>query len=342
MAAAPAIANVLRPKGSYAIIGPGGGVDVLRAVANGSQRAVGIEINPIIVNGVMRGRFADYAHHLYDIPEIEMHVSDGRSWIRSSHERFDVVQMTLVDTWASTAAGAFALSENNLYTREAFREYFQHLKPDGFLAITRWEFRRPREALRVVSEAIDALSSLGVPQSQLAQHFIVVSDGKLDEDGRPVTVLASRSAFTRADEAALRANVVHVAAGMYGARLRELFGRTDVAINLHGEPYPTFENRVCLHLAAGHLVLSEPLSPTHGLEPGIDYVEFRTPADLVGLIAALRRAPGLYASVRARGRMKAEQFRASRMWPRLVADLVRDVKAFGTARRVAAAAVTRP
>ena len=193
MAAAPAIANVLRPKGSYAIIGPGGGVDVLRAVANGSQRAVGIEINPIIVNGVMRGRFADYAHHLYDIPEIEMHVSDGRSWIRSSHERFDVVQMTLVDTWASTAAGAFALSENNLYTREAFREYFQHLKPDGFLAITRWEFRRPREALRVVSEAIDALSSLGVPQSQLAQHFIVVSDGKLDEDGRPVTVLASRA-----------------------------------------------------------------------------------------------------------------------------------------------------
>jgi hypothetical protein len=137
-------------------------------------------------------------------------------------------------------------------------------------------------------------------------------------------------------------DVVHVAAGMYGARLRELFGRTDVAINLHGEPYPTFENRVCLHLAAGHLVLSEPLSPTHGLEPGIDYVEFRTPADLVGLIAALRRAPGLYASVRTRGRMKAEQFRASRMWPRLIADLVRDVKAFGTARRVAAAAVTRP
>src|SRR5438105_447893 len=203
MAAAPAIANVLRPKGSYAIIGPGGGVDVLRAVANGSQRAVGIEINPIIVNGVMRGRFADYAHHLYDIPEIEMHVSDGRSWIRSSHERFDVVQMTLVDTWASTAAGAFALSENNLYTREAFREYFQHLKPDGFLAITRWEFRRPREALRVVSEAMDVLMSLGVPQQELANHFVVVADGKLDEDGISVTTIAKRSPLTAEEQAAV-------------------------------------------------------------------------------------------------------------------------------------------
>lgn len=201
MAAAPAVTNVLRPHGAYAIIGPGGGVDVVRAVANGSQRVIGIEINPIIANTIMRGRFADYAYHLYEIPEVTIHVSDGRSWLRASHEQFDVVQMTLVDTWASTAAGAFALSENNLYTREAFREYFQHLKPDGILAITRWEFRRPREALRVVAEAIDALHSLGVAQP--AANFIVVSDGKLDEDGRPVTVLARKTPFTSDEEAAL-------------------------------------------------------------------------------------------------------------------------------------------
>jgi spermidine synthase len=71
-------------------------------------------------------------------------VGDGRSVIRNSTEKYDVIQMTLVDTWASTAAGAFALSENNLYTVEAFEEYFQHLKPDGFIAITRWEFKEPR------------------------------------------------------------------------------------------------------------------------------------------------------------------------------------------------------
>ena len=162
MSAAPSVANVLRPHGDFAIIGPGGGVDVMRAVANGSPSVTGIEINPTIANNVMRGRYADYSFHLYDLPQVHIHVQDGRSYIRSSHDKYDVVQMTLVDTWASTAAGAFALSENNLYTIEAFREYFDHLKPDGMIAITRWEFKQPREALRVVSQAIEALHQIGV------------------------------------------------------------------------------------------------------------------------------------------------------------------------------------
>src|SRR5256886_9837604 len=123
MSAPPAVLNVLRPHGDYAIIGPGGGVDVLRAVANGSRSVTGIEINPIIANTIMRGRYADYAQHLYERPDVHIHVTDGRSFIRNSKQLFDVVQMTLVDTWASTAAGAFALSDNNLYTVEAFREY---------------------------------------------------------------------------------------------------------------------------------------------------------------------------------------------------------------------------
>src|SRR5215813_41500 len=110
MATPASLPNMLRPHGEYAIIGPGGGVDVLRAVANGSPRVTGIEINPIIVNDVMRGRYAEFAHHLYEIPEVEIQVSDGRSSIRSSRDPYDVIQMTLVDTWASTAAGAFALS----------------------------------------------------------------------------------------------------------------------------------------------------------------------------------------------------------------------------------------
>ena len=203
MAAPPAIANVLRPRGTYAIIGPGGGVDVLRAVANGSLSVTGIEINPIIANTIMRGRYADYAYHLYDRPDVHMHVTDGRSFIRNAKEKFDVVQMTLVDTWASTAAGAFALSENNLYTVEAFQEYFDHLKPDGMIAITRWEFQRPREALRVVSVAMEALHRLGVKSP--SRNFIVVSQGGLDEDGIPVVVLAKKSAFTREEEASVTA-----------------------------------------------------------------------------------------------------------------------------------------
>jgi len=200
MSAAPSLVNVLRPDGKYAIIGPGGGVDVLRAVATGSKDVTGIEINPLIANDVMRGRYADYSYHLYERPEVHMHVQDGRSFIRNSKEKYDVIQMTLVDTWASTAAGAFALSENSLYTTEAFQEYFDHLKPDGILAITRWEFKQPREALRVVSEEVALLNSRG---EFPGGHFIVASDGTLDQDGRPVVVLFKRSAFTKEETAAI-------------------------------------------------------------------------------------------------------------------------------------------
>jgi hypothetical protein len=205
MASPPALANVLRPHGEFAIIGPGGGVDVLRAVANGSPSVTGIEINPIIANSIMRDRYADYSYHLYERPEVHLYVTDGRSFVRNAKQEFDVVQMTLVDTWASTAAGAFALSENSLYTVDAFREYFEHLKPDGMIAITRWEFRQPREALRVVSVATEALHQLG--EQNPAKHFIVVSEGDLDEDGIPVVVLAKKSPFTPEEEAAVKAHI---------------------------------------------------------------------------------------------------------------------------------------
>jgi len=205
MAAPPALANVLRPHGDYAIIGPGGGVDVLRAVANGSPSVTAIEINPIIASSIMRGRYADYSYHLYERPDVHIHVTDGRSFVRNASQNFDVVQMTLVDTWASTAAGAFALSENSLYTVDAFREYFEHLKPDGLIAITRWEFQQPREALRVVSVATEALHQMGVADP--AKHFIVVSDGELDEDGIPVVVLAKKTPFSAEEEAKVRTHL---------------------------------------------------------------------------------------------------------------------------------------
>jgi hypothetical protein len=202
MSAPSSVANVLRPHGDYAIIGPGGGVDVLRAVANGSPSVTGIEINPIIATTVMRDKYKDYSYGLYTRPNVHMNVSDGRSWVRASKQHFDVVQMTLVDTWASTAAGAFALSENNLYTVEAFREYFDHLKPDGYIAITRWEFARPREAVRVVAQAIRALGG-----GDLRRNFLIVCDGDLNQDGRPVTVLVKKSAFTPEEEAAVKAHL---------------------------------------------------------------------------------------------------------------------------------------
>ena len=82
-------------------------------------------------------------------PDVHIHVEDGRSFVRRSTDKFQVIQATLVDTWASTAAGAFAFSENNLYTTDAFRDYLSHLTDDGMLAFTRWGFDPPRESLRL-------------------------------------------------------------------------------------------------------------------------------------------------------------------------------------------------
>jgi len=277
MSAPPAIANVLRPRGDYAIIGSGGGVDVLRAIANGSPSVTGIEINSIIANTIMRGRYADYAYHLYEQPEVHIHVADGRSFIRNSKQNFDVVQMTLVDTWASTGAGAFALSENSLYTVEAFREYFERLKPDGLLAITRWEFHQPREALRVVSVAMQALHELGVRDS--TRNFIVVSQGQLDEDGIPVAVLAKKSGFTQEEEAAVRAHMdvyptlapIYMPSKFEPTAFSALIAGNDPYAFAQQYPYNVVPVRDDAPFFFFTLKLGQLLGGTSGLNHGIDW-----------------------------------------------------------------------
>lgn len=125
---------------------------------------------------------------------------------------------------------------------------------------------------------------------------------------------------------------LRIAAGLDGSSTRELWGSIDVGINLHAEPSPSFENRICLHLAAGHLVISEPLDPSHGLEAGIDYIQVRSPASLRQAVGAIHANPDAFRSIRVRGHAKSETFRASSIFPRLFADLVADVRAFGTLR----------
>ena len=124
-------------------------------------------------------------------------------------------------------------------------------------------------------------------------------------------------------------DVVHVAHGLTDAKLRDFMDESDVGINLHNEPYPSFENRVCLLLASGALVLTEELSPLHGLTPGVDLVEFGAPWELWEICSRLTATPDAFRSIRINGRRKAERFRASRVWPRLVADARADVALFG-------------
>lgn len=202
----PSIPYNLRPGAKTLVIGPGGGWDVSRALASGSHDVTGVEINPIIGTSIMRNKFPQLSNGLYLRPDVHIHIEDGRSFVRSSTEKYQVIQATLVDTWASTAAGAFALSENNLYTTEAFRDYLSHLTDDGLLTFTRWGFDPPRESLRLVSLAIEALGDLG--EHNPARHVLVGRmGGKTDLAGWGAqdTVLISRKPLSDADVAGARA-----------------------------------------------------------------------------------------------------------------------------------------
>jgi hypothetical protein len=206
----PALPYAVRPGARTLIIGPGGGWDVARALASGSHDITGVEINPIIANTIMRERFPDLSRGLYLRPDVHIFVEDGRSFVRRSTEKFQVVQATLVDTWASTAAGAFALSENNLYTTDAFRDYLMHLTDDGMVAFTRWGFDPPRESLRLISLAIEALSQIG--EADAWKHVIVGREGSVEGWGARDTVLISRKPFPADDLD--RAQAMMAAAGM--------------------------------------------------------------------------------------------------------------------------------
>jgi hypothetical protein len=130
-----------------------------------------------------------------------------------------------------------------------------------------------------------------------------------------------------------RHHVVHVGHGLYGQELARMLRDTDVQLNLHNNPYPSFENRVSIAMAAGHLVVSEPLSPTHGLQAGRDFLEVETAQELLAVADRLMSERAVFREVRLAGREQAERFRASAVYPALLQDAIADVHASGTDRR---------
>ncbi|MBL8216803.1 MAG: hypothetical protein JNK87_39150 [Bryobacterales bacterium] len=198
----PALPYRLRPGSKTLIIGAGGGFDVARALASGSKDITAVEINPIIANTIMQKQFPQLSNYLYTKrPEVRLVVEDGRAFVRRSNEKYQVIQATLVDTWASTAAGAFALTENNLYTTDAFYDYLTHLTDDGILAFTRWGFEPPRESLRLISLAREALNRLG--EKETWRHVIVARENtqQLAGWGATDTVIISRKPMNPATAA---------------------------------------------------------------------------------------------------------------------------------------------
>ena len=135
------LAYLIRNQGRSAVIGVGGGRDLLSAHLFGFADVTGVELNPIFINWLTE-RFRDF-NHLADIPGTHFHVDEARSWFARTNERFDLIQMSLIDTWAATGAGAFSLSENGLYTVEGWKHFLDALTPD--LGCTRFRAGTTRQ-----------------------------------------------------------------------------------------------------------------------------------------------------------------------------------------------------
>jgi len=190
-----ALAHHLKQDANVLIIGPGGGNDVAVARVFGQKMITAVEINPIIARDVMSSEpFKSYSGSIYQQPDVRLVVDEGRSFIRNSRERYDIIQASMVDTWAATAAGAFSLSENNLYTVEAFKDYVTHLTDDGALTMTRWYFEPPDQLLRLISLTRVMMTELGI--SNPARHIALIRGLNPGDTRSPATYIFKKSEFT--------------------------------------------------------------------------------------------------------------------------------------------------
>lgn len=185
----------MRAGGTAAIIGVGGGRDVIICALNGFRRIVGIEINSAIVNLDTR-RFARFSG--FDkIPGFELHTDEGRSYLTRTDEKVDMIQASMVDTWAATSAGALTLAENSLYTVDAWEVFYRDLKPGGLITFSRWYFGpEVAQTYRLFSVAWAMLLSEGVVDP--SRNIALVSSARI------ATILVSNQPFSDEDLRKLR------------------------------------------------------------------------------------------------------------------------------------------
>jgi len=166
------VAHYLRPDSRVIVVGTGGGRDVLSALAFNQRQVTGVEINEGIIDLVNR-RFGDFTGHLDRDPRVQFVNDEARSYLARLDDRADLIQISLIDTWAATASGAFVLTENSLYTVEAWRIFLEHLAPRGMLSVSRWYYAdRPGEVYRLATLASATLMQMGMTRP--GDHYAIV------------------------------------------------------------------------------------------------------------------------------------------------------------------------
>ena len=157
---------MIAPRETACIIGPGGGEDVLNAFSFGLKRIVAVEMDPLMAK-IVKTRYNEFLGNLFFQPSVELVNDEGRSFLRRSKEQFDIIQTVHNCSPMALATGAFNLTESYLFTKEAFHEYWQRLKPGGMLAINR------SGILRIAPLASVVLQEHGIQDPE--NHVIVVT-----------------------------------------------------------------------------------------------------------------------------------------------------------------------
>ena len=168
-----ALPYYLRKQANVFILGVGGGRDVLTALVFHNPKITGVDIHPTIIE-LINHQYRHFAGDLYQLKPVSVFVREGRSFLAKSHQLFDIIQIPLIDSWAATVAGAFAMTENALYTTEAFQTYIQHLTPEGFLSVTRFYSSPETQTIKIALLARVALEHLSVKNPE--QHIAIIKN----------------------------------------------------------------------------------------------------------------------------------------------------------------------
>ena len=200
----PSVGYALAAPGRALVIGGGGGRDVLAALSSGRRDVDVVELNRGI-RDVVDDDLASLSGSPYSLPGVHTKIGDGRSTVAASDKRYAHIQLGFVDTFSGSSAQAFALTENNLYTVEAYDEYLDHLAPGGVFNVSRPIRHNGDEALRATVLALEALKRRGVEHPERHVAVLLGEYGLFLTRFDYGTVLVKREPFTRAELARLRA-----------------------------------------------------------------------------------------------------------------------------------------
>lgn len=184
------------------ILGAGGGLDILIALHHEASRILAVELNSSIAT-LLRSEYYDFSNQLVDMPGVRYEAAEGRTFVSREKRSFDLIQLSGVDSFSALASGSYALSENYLYTKEAFQGYFERLKGAGVVAISRWLLDPPRESARLVSTALAALEERGA--ADVHECFFVVEGPKSDNSFSWALTMIAPEGFTSEQARRLRA-----------------------------------------------------------------------------------------------------------------------------------------